>query len=366
MKTVAAAVNSLPTNPTPATLHYGTIYIAPGTFVETATPIEMNAYLHLVCTSAGDIGGWNGQGTVIQLGSGRNTPLFSYTSAFAAADGYAHYVEVDNCTFDGNAANNPTAPSGLVQIHNGGYANSFRNVTFQNAAGYALYIDNHAVNFTCSSCSFGVNGGAVHVDDRVGGNVVSFIDTQIDNSGVDAILIQQESSDTGSSNLFTFMNLKTEATVGSTAHRHIINFQPRQAAYGNPVNISVMGLTAVNTIGSGDAVLYESTGVGVAANWEVMGLNSVNYPKAFKSDKTGQLSAGSAIKTLTASDTTHPYAYTPEAEMSGGVGIRVGNGPPEGNVVGNVGTLYLRLDGGPGTTLYVKETGTSSTGWTAK
>jgi hypothetical protein len=366
MKTVAAAVNSLPTNASPG-FHYGTIYIAPGTFVETATPIEMNAHLHLICTSAGNVGGWQGQGSVIQLANGRNTSLFSYTSDFAAANGYAHYVQVDNCTFDGNSTNNSLSTAGLIQIHNGGYANSFHNVTFENANGYALYLDNHAVNFTCYSCSFGSNnGGALHIDDRFGGNVVSFIDTQIDNSGTDPILIEQEASDVGASNLFTFINLKTEAFTGSTAHRHIINFKPRTAPYGNPANISILGLTAINTIGTGDSVLYESNGLGIAANWEITGLNSINYPKAFKSDKTGQLSAGSSIKSLIASDTSLTYAYTPDVELSGGAAIRVGKGGPEGVVGGVVGTLYLRLDGGAGTTLYVKETGVSNTGWKAK
>jgi hypothetical protein len=43
-----------------------------------------------------------------------------------------------------------------------------------------------------------------------------------------------------------------------------------------------------------------------------------------------------------------------------------GTGTPEGVVAAPVGTLYSRLDGGAGTTLYVKETGTGNTGWDAK
>ncbi|MCW1985328.1 UNVERIFIED_ORG: hypothetical protein M2348_001060 [Sphingomonas sp. R1F5B] len=43
-----------------------------------------------------------------------------------------------------------------------------------------------------------------------------------------------------------------------------------------------------------------------------------------------------------------------------------GGGSPEGVVSAPVGTLYLRSDGGAGTTLYVKETGTGNTGWAAK
>ena len=43
-----------------------------------------------------------------------------------------------------------------------------------------------------------------------------------------------------------------------------------------------------------------------------------------------------------------------------------GSGSPEGVVVAPPGRLYLDEDGGAGVTLYVKESGTSSTGWVAK
>ena len=46
--------------------------------------------------------------------------------------------------------------------------------------------------------------------------------------------------------------------------------------------------------------------------------------------------------------------------------IRWGNGSPEGVVVGAVGSIYLRFDGGANTTLYVKESGTGRTGWKSK
>lgn len=46
--------------------------------------------------------------------------------------------------------------------------------------------------------------------------------------------------------------------------------------------------------------------------------------------------------------------------------ILFGNGSPEGTRAANVGSLYLRADGGAGTTLYVKESGTGNTGWVAK
>lgn len=41
-------------------------------------------------------------------------------------------------------------------------------------------------------------------------------------------------------------------------------------------------------------------------------------------------------------------------------------GSPEGAIVAGVGSVYLRKDGGASTSIYVKESGTSSTGWIAK
>jgi len=43
-----------------------------------------------------------------------------------------------------------------------------------------------------------------------------------------------------------------------------------------------------------------------------------------------------------------------------------GSGTPENVVTAPVGSIYTRTDGGSGTTLYVKETGTGNTGWVAK
>lgn len=46
--------------------------------------------------------------------------------------------------------------------------------------------------------------------------------------------------------------------------------------------------------------------------------------------------------------------------------ILYGNGTPEGVVTAPVGALFTRSDGGAGTTLYIKESGTGNTGWVGK
>jgi hypothetical protein len=43
-----------------------------------------------------------------------------------------------------------------------------------------------------------------------------------------------------------------------------------------------------------------------------------------------------------------------------------GTGTPESNIIAGVGSRFIRTDGGAGTVLYIKETGTGNTGWVAK
>jgi hypothetical protein len=48
------------------------------------------------------------------------------------------------------------------------------------------------------------------------------------------------------------------------------------------------------------------------------------------------------------------------------VSIMAGSGAPEGSRTAPVGSIYLRSDGGAGTSIYVKQSGTGNTGWAAK
>ena len=53
-------------------------------------------------------------------------------------------------------------------------------------------------------------------------------------------------------------------------------------------------------------------------------------------------------------------------QLSGGITWTSGSGSPEGAVTAPVGSLYSQSDGGSGTSLYVKESGSGNTGWAAK
>lgn len=79
------------------------------------------------------------------------------------------------------------------------------------------------------------------------------------------------------------------------------------------------------------------------------------------------------IRAATTTGVDRLYAYV--RDRSGGTStyqrrdltnVMTGTGSPEGAVAAVVGTFYGRLDGGAGTSLYVKESGTGNTGWIAK
>ncbi|MDQ3224439.1 MAG: hypothetical protein M3Q75_13350, partial [Gemmatimonadota bacterium] len=50
----------------------------------------------------------------------------------------------------------------------------------------------------------------------------------------------------------------------------------------------------------------------------------------------------------------------------GGEGIWSVFGTPEGQIVAYVGSVAYRRNGGAGTTMYIKESGTGNVGWVAK
>lgn len=52
--------------------------------------------------------------------------------------------------------------------------------------------------------------------------------------------------------------------------------------------------------------------------------------------------------------------------VSAETGVFSGAGAPEGSTAANVGSIYLRTDGGTGTSVYFKESGTGTTGWQAR
>lgn len=80
-----------------------------------------------------------------------------------------------------------------------------------------------------------------------------------------------------------------------------------------------------------------------------------------------QLSGGATLGSLVTAVGNNGFT-TPRfgLDLLNSVQVYTGAGSPEGAQAAGVGSLFLRNDGGTGTTLYVKESGTGNTGWAAK
>jgi hypothetical protein len=94
-----------------------------------------------------------------------------------------------------------------------------------------------------------------------------------------------------------------------------------------------------------------------AHNTEIIGLTAVNFTAG---QNLRDLGVNTMIMRTPSGQGTVPWASI------GGVGYFVGAGSPEGVVTAPVGSEYSRTDGGAGTCKYVKESGSSNTGWVGK
>lgn len=91
--------------------------------------------------------------------------------------------------------------------------------------------------------------------------------------------------------------------------------------------------------------------------------NSINV--AASGSTINLLASGTTVATWNSS-TKAMNNYGPIGVQNTNALIYAGNGDPQNNVTAQIGSLYLRTNGGANTTLYVKESGTGNTGWVAK
>ena len=137
----------------------------------------------------------------------------------------------------------------------------------------------------------------------------------------------------------------------------------------------ILQYTSENATGNGTILKIENTS-GAAGSGSF-----VEFESAFTSSnpKIGAISdyltfitngqnimrIGASTSGSSSDQTKRLSLYKGDGNLGGG--IITGAGAPEGSVHAIVGMLYLRTDGGAGSTLYVKESGNgTNTGWAAK
>ena len=126
---------------------------------------------------------------------------------------------------------------------------------------------------------------------------------------------------------------------------------------------------ASGTVGAKITVQFASNGGATATN------NIVSYGSAMGAGLDNVIEMGNAngkVRVTTAgniSATTGNFIVAASGKgisFPGSLLWSTGSGSPESVVTAPVGSMYTRSDGGAGTTLYVKESGTGNTGWVAK
>jgi len=127
-------------------------------------------------------------------------------------------------------------------------------------------------------------------------------------------------------------------------------------------------LPLASTLTNGTVIIVkDDSGTATAVNTVVVARQGTDTINGGAGSLTIDGSNGAYVRLV--SNGTTGYTGSAATGVIGvrGTGILTGNGTPLSVVVAPVGTLYLRLDGGTTTTLYVKETGAGlSTGWVAK
>jgi len=168
---------------------------------------------------------------------------------------------------------------------------------------------------------------------------------------------------TYSANVYSIMssdNVNRVAITGAGVQKNIINTGSSEAgsvSIGAP--FGAPGLIFLNTSGTGRTQIrqynssgglgfgYDATGPSDQMILTSTGLFGVGVLPTEKLEVNGNVKA-SQFKTATS------------------VFWSSGTGSPESVVTAGIGSVYTRTDGGAGTTLYVKESGTGNTGWIAK
>ncbi len=135
-----------------------------------------------------------------------------------------------------------------------------------------------------------------------------------------------------------------------------------------------IGFTADGQWFAAPDVVFRRDGVGVMGLRNAANAQAFNVYRTTDSDPTTNTNyeriairwsatVGQILPQAGGTGTARKMEYHTTAD---GVSLSSGFGSPESVVTAKVGSIYTRLDGGAGTTLYIKESGTGNTGWVAK
>ena len=180
----------------------------------------------------------------------------------------------------------------------------------------------------------------------------------------------------GATVLDTYSNVQfciTPGTTGATAPAWSDSANTTDnTVVWSPIALQMNELSRLNVVS--DYFRQALTLVGMGPNAAALNLIPVDFGGlpwfigAMSSNSDSVAPAGCLVFRMNSSSPVNGLVITPAgALLPGGTtsGMYAGSGSPNGAVTANVGSVFLRVDGGAGTSLYVKESGTGNTGWTA-
>ena len=206
------------------------------------------------------------------------------------------------------------------------------------------------------------------------------LDIYRNSSGIELVGCYSEDAPTGSAPTTSFIKVGVNGT-GTASEAPQIKITG--GSFGGP-NSATLGYGGTfleadyvyAVLVSGVHITRFTTGFSATANTanngiQIYGLINTTL-NTFSSGSSGKIIGIYAPTT----DNVNPYFKVPDARFTSpqfiqeagpqGAKLICDVGTPEGVYTAPVGSLYLRSNGGAGTTLYIKESGTGNTGWVAK
>jgi hypothetical protein len=275
------------------------------------------------------------------------------------------------------------------------------DIRIDNAGGVGIKLDGGAINGLTIVSPF-INGGAdarygiylngVGSVQIIGGYVEAF---KADDTDARGIYINDSSAVSVSGTTFDSLSSVANYAVETAGTSTSISFNSISTAGGWASSTKIINHTAtgrVYMLGNSyrknfilGKTTYPASG-GVEGTTYTNGLNiegpvdhtaSVSSAYALKFNNTAAEGNGLFIETVSTTAHRVPLALKRAVDgiiidlqspaATGNVGIFVGAGSPEGVYTAKIGSLYLRTNGGAGTCLYIKESGSNTnTGWVAK
>lgn len=278
----------------------------------------------------------------------------STAGGFLALTPNSNNVRLRNVTISGLVTN--LTP--LVDL-NGGISIFFDNVAFVGNGGDGLYIDPtgsygcniiNVRNCRFTACDYGIQANAnlltvAGCDFEGNGSGIRL------NNGVHAVIDSSWFEGNGN------YNIRCQSAPDTVITNNKFHYLQGTPQYHIAFNGAVEGLTVI-----GNRFHDSVTGSKVAIDANAGVINIFGNTKLSSGDVTGP-----AAGTIGQYNATVMYDYGPNViNLGTSRFIMSGSGSPEGAVTASVGALFLRTNGGAGTTLYVKESGTGNTGWVGK